>query len=145
MFYIQFFLLKKWANRSFPLFLWAMWVNRSGRSPKNERCERIAQVTHQKWATMSNSLRSLRGNERSWANRSGRSPKMSKWVNCSFFGANRSFANFWAKTDERIPSPDFYTCTVSLAYSTLIFFFYSYSTTVYSTVFTVYNCIFKLQ
>ena len=25
---------------------------------KNERCERLAQVTHQKWATMSDSLRS---------------------------------------------------------------------------------------
>ena len=53
-----------------------MWGNCSGRSPKmsdvseslrsltkNERCERIAQVAHQKWAM--------------WANRSGRSPKMS--------------------------------------------------------------------
>ena len=28
----------------------------------NERCEQIAQVAHQKWATMSNSLTSLRGN-----------------------------------------------------------------------------------
>ena len=31
---------------------------------KNERCEKIAQVAHQKWTTMSNSLRLLRGNER---------------------------------------------------------------------------------
>ena len=38
------------AHHSFPLF--------------NERCERIAQVAHQKWATMSNSLRSLTKNER---------------------------------------------------------------------------------
>ena len=82
---------------------------------KNERCERIAQVAHQKWATMSDSLRSLRGNERSWANRSGRSPKMSEWANRSFFWANRSFAHFFAKnerfaqkTDERIPSPAYY-------------------------------------
>ena len=72
---------------------------------KNEWCERIAQVAHQKWATRSDLLTSLRGNERYWANRSGRSPKMSEWVNCSF-------AHFWAKneqftrkTDERIPSP----------------------------------------
>ena len=70
-------LLKKWGNCSFLLFWWAKWVNRSGRSQKmsdvseslrsltkNERpwaicshcseemsdCERIAQVTHQKWA-----------------------------------------------------------------------------------------------
>ena len=50
---------------------------------KNERCDRIAQVTHQKWANMSDLLRLLRGNERLWANRSGRSPKLSKWVNCN--------------------------------------------------------------
>ena len=30
---------------------------------KNERCEQIAQVAHKKLATMSNLLRSLRGNE----------------------------------------------------------------------------------
>ena len=78
----------------------------------NGRCERIAQVAQQKWATMSDSLRPLRGNERSWANRSGRLPKMSEWVNRSFFWANRSFAHFWAKkraivrkTDDRISSP----------------------------------------
>ena len=51
---------------------------------KNEQCERIAQVTHQKWVTMSDLLRSLTKNERPWANRSGCSPKMSKWVNSSF-------------------------------------------------------------
>ena len=80
---------------------------------KKEWCEWIAQVSHQKWATMSNSIRSLRGNERSWANRSGCSLKMSEWVDRSFFWANRSFAHFWAKnerfirkTDERIPSPE---------------------------------------
>ena len=58
---------------------------------KNEWCEWIAQVTNQKWATMSDSLTWLRGNERSRSNRSGRSPKMSDW-------GNRSFANFWQKT-----------------------------------------------
>ena len=52
---------------------------------KNEWCKQIAQVFHQKLVTMSDSLRSLRGNERLWANCSGRSPKMSEWVNCSFF------------------------------------------------------------
>ena len=30
---------------------------------KNERCEQITQVAHQKWATMSDSLRSLTKNE----------------------------------------------------------------------------------
>ena len=80
---------------------------------KNERCERIAQVAHQKWVTMSDLLRSLRGNERLWANCSGCSPKMSEWVIRSCFWGNRSVAHFWAKsgrfawkTDEQIPSPD---------------------------------------
>ena len=50
---------------------------------KNEWCEWIAQVTNQKWATMSDSLTWLRGNERSRSNRSGRSPKMSL-INCTF-------------------------------------------------------------
>ena len=101
MFYKRFF--------SFPLFWWAqvahqkwaMWANRSGRSPK-----------------MSDSLTSLRGNERSWANRSSRSPKMCEWVNRSIFWANPSFAHFWAnneqfarKTHERIPSPALTTLT----------------------------------
>ena len=62
---------------------------------KNEGCEQIAQVAHQKWAPMSDSLRPLTKNERPWANRSGGSPKMSKWVNCSFFSANRLFAHFF--------------------------------------------------
>ena len=83
-------------------------------------------VAHQKWATMSNSLRSLRGNEWLWANcsrRSGQTEEMSdreriaqvahpKWANRSLFWANHSFAHFMAKneqfaqkTNERIPSP----------------------------------------
>ena len=107
MFYIRLknFLLKNVPIahfRSFPLFWWVMWAIRSQSLISSERCERIAQVARQKWAM--------------WANRSGRSPKMIDWVNCSFFWANRSFTLFWAKnqqfarkTDERIPSPDFYT------------------------------------
>ena len=103
MFYLQFFFL--WANLLFPLLV--SNVSESLRSlTKNERCERITQVAHQKWATMSDSLRSLRGNERSWANHSGRSSKISEWVNRSFFWANRLFAHFWAKkmSDSLIPS-----------------------------------------
>ena len=43
----MFLLFKKWTIRSFPLF-----VSESLRSlTKNEWCERIAQVTHQKWVT----------------------------------------------------------------------------------------------
>ena len=88
-------------------------VSKSLRSlSKNERCELIAQVAHQKWATMSDLLMSLTKNDRPWANRSGCSPKMSKWANRSFFWANCSFAHFFAKnewfaqkTDEGIPSP----------------------------------------
>ena len=71
---------------------------------KNEKCEWIAQVAHQKWVTMSDSLTSLRGNERSWSNRSGCSPKMSEWVNRSCFWANHSFAQFWAKNERAIRS-----------------------------------------
>ena len=43
---------------------WAMWANRSGCSPKMSDHERLAQVAHQKWATLSKSLRSLTKNER---------------------------------------------------------------------------------
>ena len=50
---------------------WAMWANRWGRSPKMSNHARF------------DSLRSLRGNERSWANHSGRSPKKRKWANRS--------------------------------------------------------------
>ena len=76
------FLFKKWANRSFPLFWWAMWVNRSGRSPK--------------MSDVSKSLRSLTKNEWLWVIHSGRLKEMSnreqiaqvahqKWANHSFF------------------------------------------------------------
>ena len=65
---------------------------------KNEQCEQIAQVAHQNRAPMSKSLRSL--------------TKTSEWANCSFFLANRSFANFFAKNErfaqknnEQSPNP----------------------------------------
>ena len=45
-------------------------------------------------SNVSESLRSLRGNERSWANCSGRSPKMSKWV-------NRSQSLIWFEQNEQ--------------------------------------------
>ena len=134
MFYIRFkkILLKNVPIahfRSFPLFWWVMWAIRSQSLISSEHCERIAQVAQQKWAMWANrSGRSPKMSDHeqfahiaqrkwaSWANRSGRSPKMIDWVNCSFFWANRSFTLFWAKnqqfarkTDERIPSPDFYT------------------------------------
>ena len=40
-------------------------------------CERFAQITQDKWAIMSELLRSLKGNERPWAICSGRSGEMS--------------------------------------------------------------------
>ena len=40
-----------------------LWEIRSHRSRQMSDCEWIAQVTQDKWATISNSLRSLRGNE----------------------------------------------------------------------------------
>ena len=110
MFYIWFFYLKNELIAHSLFFWWAMWVNRSGCSPKmsnvseslrlltkNEQCEWIAQVAHHKWATMSDSLRSLTKNERPWANRSGCSPKESEWANHSLFWANRSLAHLFAK------------------------------------------------
>ena len=101
-----------WSDSLIPSFLMSD-VSESLRSlTKNEQCEQIAQVVHQKWATRSDSLRLLTINERPRANCSGPSPKMSEWANCSFFWANRSFAHLFAKkerfaqkTDEQIPSP----------------------------------------
>ena len=93
------FEIEKWANGSFPLFLLAMWVNCSARSPK--------------MSYVRESLRSLTKNEQSWAIRSGRSEEMSdreqitqvthqklanEWI-ANFFCANRSFAQFWAKNE----------------------------------------------
>ena len=79
-------LLKKLANRLFPFRLVSDVSELLRSLTKNKRCERIALVAHKKWATMSNLLRALRGNEGLWANRSGCSPKMSEWVNRSILG-----------------------------------------------------------
>ena len=89
MFYLRFLkiFIEKWANRLFPLFWWAKWVNRSGRSPK--------------MSDVSESLRSLTKNEQPWAICSGSSEEMSdcervaqvahqKW-------AIKWIAQFWAK------------------------------------------------
>ena len=85
------------SNLLIPSFL-VSDVSESLRSlTKNERCEQIAQVAHQKWATISKSLRSLTKNE--WMSKS-----LVFWVNCSFanfFAKNELFAQ---KTVEQIPS-----------------------------------------
>ena len=71
-----------------------MGANCSGRSPKMSNVSEIAQVAHQKWATVSYLLKPLTNNEQPWANCSGRSPKMSEWVNRSFFSASEQFSHF---------------------------------------------------
>ena len=85
---------------------------------KNEQCEQIAQVAHQKgvtmrylhrsltqkWATMSESLRSLSKNERM-------SESVVFWGNSSFYNFFAKNEWFTQKTDERIPNPVYY-CTV---------------------------------
>ena len=45
---------------------------------KNEQCEWITQVAHQKWATMSDSLRSLRGNE--WCKQIAHQKWANEWI-----------------------------------------------------------------
>ena len=42
--------------------------------------EQIAQIAQRKWATVSESLRPLKTNERPWAIGSGRSEEMSEWA-----------------------------------------------------------------
>ena len=90
---------------------------RSDRSDQMSDCERFAQISPNKWATVRKSLRLLMTNERLWAICSGRSTKMSEWAkNPSFFWAIRAFAHysliflckndrFAQKTDEQIPNP----------------------------------------
>ena len=77
---------------------------------KNEWCERISQVTHQKWAAMSKSLMLLTKNERPCRIAQGTHQKWATEQIARFF---EQFANFFAKnkqfaqkTNERIPSPD---------------------------------------
>ena len=71
-------------------------------SNQMSNCERFAQIAQDKWATVSESLRSLRGNEQPWANRSGCSRQMSdhervnqvaqrKWANERFPKKNEWF------------------------------------------------------
>ena len=50
---------------------------RSFRLNQMSNCERFAQIAQEKWATVSELLRSLRGNEQLWTIRSGPLEKMS--------------------------------------------------------------------
>ena len=58
---------------------WAMWANRSGRSPKMSDHEPFAQVAQRKWVIVSESLRLLTKNE-----------GMSESLICSFLGQQAS-------------------------------------------------------
>ena len=66
----------------FPQIKWAMWANRSFRSPKMSDHEQFAQ---RKWAIVSQSLRFL--------------TKMSESL---IFLANHLFAHFWTKTSDSL-------------------------------------------
>ena len=57
-----------------------LWAIRTDRSRQMSDREQIAQVAQRKWATMSESPISLRGNERPWANRS---VAQDKWATLS--------------------------------------------------------------
>ena len=68
----------------------------------NEWCERIAQVAHQIWATMSNLLRSLREYERSWVNRQVANQKWAnEWITHFFEGIAHSLF-FGQKTSDSL-------------------------------------------
>ena len=64
-------------------FFWKFFKKANNLLIPSEQSERIAQVAQGKWATVRDSLRLTRRNERLWANRSGHSPKMSEGANCS--------------------------------------------------------------
>ena len=74
----------------------AMWANPSGRSLKMSNNKRFAQVAHQKWGTMSESLRSLTTNE--WMSES--LVYLSKSLLRSFFRKKRAIRseNQWANS-----------------------------------------------
>ena len=67
-------------------------IIRSFPSNQMSDCERFPQIAQDKWATVSELLRSLKTNERMWANRSGHSWQMS---NCELFApvAHDKWAN----------------------------------------------------
>ena len=75
--YIKCFSMVHWQGWEFAHSLIAHSLIRSFRSNQMSNCERFTQIAQDKWATVSKSLRSLRGNEWPWANHSGRSEEMS--------------------------------------------------------------------
>ena len=80
------------SNLLIPSFLMSDVIESLRLLTKNERCEQIPHVPHQKWVTKSESLRSLTKNER-----------IVHFLSESLVG---SFAKNEMKTDEQIPSPN---------------------------------------
>ena len=70
-------LVGSFAYRSFAHLLIVHLLIGSFRSNQISDCEQFAQIAHDKWVTVSKSLRLLRGNEGWWAICSGRSEEMS--------------------------------------------------------------------
>ena len=100
-FFYFFVSLKKICDLLIPSFLMSD-VSKSLRSlTKNERCEQSTQVAHQKWATMSDSLRLITKNEQI-------ARFLSKLLLSSFF------AHFFAKKNNllKIPMSQFPTLNV---------------------------------
>ena len=98
--FIYVFLFKKMSNSLIPSFLMSDVSESLRWLTKNERCERIAQVPNQNWATMSNLLRLLAKNKQKWANMSESLRSLTKNEQMSeslVFWANRSFAHVLQK------------------------------------------------
>ena len=92
-------LIRSSLIRSFAHLLIAHSLVRSFRSNQMSHCEHFAQIAQDKWATVSKSLRSIRGNEQTWAICLDRSEEMSdvskslilltkKWANEQFAQKN---------------------------------------------------------
>ena len=106
--FIYVFLFKKMSNSLIPSFLMSDVSESLRWLTKNERCERIAQVPHQNWATMSNLLRLLTKNKQKWANMSESLRSLTKNEQMSeslVFWANRSFAHVLQNTSYSLGKP----------------------------------------
>ena len=101
---ITHFLPKTWAVCSFAHIWWPTWVIWSRSLIPSERWKGSAQVAHQNWAIVSDSLRSLIKNMWPWAIRSGRSEEISECEQITQV-AHQKNERFTQKTSERIPSP----------------------------------------
>ena len=83
-------------------------------------CDQFDQISQDKWATVSESLRSLILKERPWANHSGCSWQMKESL---VFWANCSFTHFLQKTSDLLRKP-------MSEFPALVFFQYSKCTNI---------------